>query len=71
MCVVNSDKGNYEFIITSLDDNPIISFRISSITNVCRILDQFDFNEANVSVVRLKDNLILDNELLLDIWRSK
>lgn len=72
MCIVNSDKGKYEFIILDLNEDIVItSFKCMSISTVARLLDEFNFDRARPMLIRLEDNQVLDPKTLLEVWRMK
>lgn len=70
MCIVNSNEGKFEVIIKDLNNEVIVSFRIKSITLACRLLDEFDFRKARISIIKLSDNTELNVFDLLDTWRN-
>ena len=70
MCIVNTEKKNYELVISDLEHFPICSIYFASISTVCRFLDEIDFDRCLVDVFRCKDMQFIDSDLLKEIWRN-
>ena len=71
MCCLDSDKGKYEFILLDKSNNPLFSIDFSSISLLCRALDDVDLDRCNVQIYRKSDLQFIDEKLLLEMWRNK
>ena len=70
MCVIEK-TGKYELIICDKDHFPIVTFDTSSISQVCRILEEADLSRCDCKVIRKDDLKEFDTHLILEIWRNK
>lgn len=70
MCVVNK-AGKYELIICDLHNDPLLSIDFSSISLLCRILDEVDTSKCKALVFRKSDCQEFDTEVLLELWRNQ
>ena len=70
MCVVDK-QGKYELIICDKEHFPIVSIDFSSISALCRILEEADLSRCEAKVYRKEDCKEFDSQLLIELWRAK
>ena len=70
MCVVNSDKGKYEVLVFDTQQHLICNINFTSISTVCRFLEEFDFEFGDVEVIKKKDQSLICVPDLLEVWNT-